>query len=127
MTGRRGTPPRDEEFLKKLTALAENSLLIYKIPDPAVRIKGLYQHPLQKIVRNQGNYQKKKFHCWRWLDFLYVVRLVVPNPEALKTRIPPQGEQGESNQSRADAHDDGKGGGDAGDLRPASSGSNSSA
>lgn len=123
----RGTPPRDQEFLNKLTALLENGLLIYKIPDPEVRIKGLYQHPLQKVVRNQGNYQRKKFHCWKWLGDLYVVRLPAPNEEALKTPIPSQGAQSESHHTRTDDNGVGSHSGEEGNVRtPGSGGDNRS-
>jgi hypothetical protein len=104
---RRGPEPRDEEFLRRLTELEEDRMMIYPIPDPEARIKGLYQHPLQKVVRNQGRHQNKKFHCWKWIEHIYVVRLRVPNAEAMKIPIPPHGAQSEPNLSRT--NDDGVG------------------
>lgn len=94
----RGTPPRDQEFLEMIKAMEEDSLRVYPLPDPDSRVKGLYQHPLQKVVRNYGAYNGKKFHSWRWLDRLYVVRLQVPNEEAALMKVPTQGAKNESQQ-----------------------------
>ena len=80
--------PRDEEFLKKVSSLADNELMIYTLVDPDAHIQGLSQHPLQKVVRNHGEYAGKKFHTWKWLGKLYIVRLPVPDTEALMQNVP---------------------------------------
>lgn len=83
-----GSPPRDEEFLRRVEALAENQMMIYQLPDPEARIAGLSQHPLQRVVRNHGDQAGKKFHTWKWLDHVYVVRLPTPTPESLDLKTP---------------------------------------
>jgi len=121
----KGSPPRDEKFLELIKALPEDGFLPYLLPDPNSRIKGLSQHPLQKVVRNYGESSGKKFHTWKWLGKVYVVRLPCPDEQAREMKVPSYGPTSE-NQSRADAHDDGARGSDARDVRPPSSGSSDS-
>lgn len=121
----KGSPPRDEKFLEIVKAMQEDGFLAYELPDPKARIRGLSQHPLQKVVRNYGESSGKKFHTFKWLDKVYVVRLPCPDENARNMRVPTYGAHAE-NQPRTDAHDDGTRGVDARDVRPSGSGSSDS-
>lgn len=120
-----GSHPRDEAFLEKLQALDEDRMMIYPLSDPQARIKGLSQHPLQRVVRNQAVHWGRKFHSFKWLDSIYVVRLKVPNDSALHTKIATSGATN-ANQSRNDADGVGTRSSQEGNLRTPSGGSSDS-
>lgn len=71
----RGAPPKDDHLHKLISVMEPDEFLVYTLEDPDARVNGSGQHPIAHRIQMFAQYWGRKFHCHRYGDKLYIIRL----------------------------------------------------